>query len=103
MASEGSRLTSLASSRDAQCSRGVRNKMKKSFSVGVLGVGAMGGAMVRGLVRSGFPPARILVFDLDKERLNQVVKTQGATAAAGAVGGDAAAPRGLGGKTPGRK
>ncbi|MGQ9781207.1 MAG: pyrroline-5-carboxylate reductase [Nitrososphaeria archaeon] len=42
--------------------------------VGVLGLGNLGGAVVRGLIRSGMPSEKIIIFDVDKSKVESFEK-----------------------------
>ena len=46
----------------------------KSFKVGFLGAGNMGEAMIKGLLGCGFRAADIVAFDVDRARLDRIVK-----------------------------
>ena len=46
---------------------------KKNIKLGVIGAGKMGGAIIKGTVKSGFLPSdNIFVFDLNKESVNEI-------------------------------
>jgi len=47
----------------------------KNFKVGFLGVGNMGEAMIKGLTGSGFKPADIVAYDVDRAKLDRIGKT----------------------------
>jgi pyrroline-5-carboxylate reductase len=49
--------------------------MKKTYTIAFVGAGAMGEAMVRGLLHSGVVPGRIAAHDLDRNRLDYLLKT----------------------------
>lgn len=54
--------------------------------LGIAGVGAMGSALLAGIIRSKMlPPSRCLIYDLDQLRAEQVAKTYG-VASAGSLG-----------------
>jgi len=49
--------------------------MKKDYSVAFIGAGNMGEAMIKGLIGAGCPAKSIAALDVDKSRLDHVVKT----------------------------
>jgi pyrroline-5-carboxylate reductase len=57
--------------------------MSAAYTLGVIGVGQMGGALVRGIVRAGaLAPAQIIVCDADSARATALASEVGAKAAA---------------------
>ena len=60
--------------------------MAWEYTLGVIGAGNMGGALVRGLVRAAvLPPEKIAVFDTDAAKVQALVDELGLHAAAGNV------------------
>jgi pyrroline-5-carboxylate reductase len=51
--------------------------------VGFIGVGAMGGALLKGLLESGVRPGQIVVYDAVEERLREVAERFGVEAGSG--------------------
>src|SRR5574340_1748614 len=60
-----------------------RSAMAETQALGVIGVGQMGGALVRGLVRAGaLAPAQLAVCDVDSARAAALAKETGVRLAA---------------------
>lgn len=52
----------------------------RTESVGVIGAGNMAGALIRGLVRAGFPAANLRAFDKDKDKTDTLAEELGIAA-----------------------